>query len=100
MWCLDALRLRERAMRCLWIGLVLATLPGCGPQPGPLVSGTFEGGTLWKRPLDSGSNEGFTPEKGSRVEVYDQFIVITTPNGLSFVRPHGTYSDLVFRRTR
>ena len=77
---------------------LLALLPGCGS--GPLVSGTFEGGTLWKSPLNSSSNEGFSPEKGSRVEIYDQFIIVTTPNGRNYVRPHGFYSDLELKRTQ
>ncbi len=77
----------------------LALTAGCGPgRPKPLVSGTFEGGTLWKRPVEAASNEGFTPEKGSRVEVYDHFIVVTSPGGLTYIRAHGSYSDLVIKR--
>jgi hypothetical protein len=86
-------------MRSVAMGLaigLLATLSGCGPAP--LVTGTIESGTLWKRPVSAPENEGFSPEKGSKVEIYDQFIVVTTPNGLSHIRPHGSYSDLTFRK--
>jgi hypothetical protein len=81
----------------------LAPLSGCGQghrAAEPVVTGTIEGGTLWKKPAISPDNEGFSPEKGSRLEVYDQFIIVTTPNGLSHVRPHGSYSDLAFRKIR
>lgn len=65
----------------------------------PLFSGKLEGGTFWKNSLanDSG-NEGGGYAQGSRVEVYDQFVVVTTPNGLSFVHPHGFYSGLAIRK--
>jgi hypothetical protein len=64
----------------------------------PLFTGKLEGGTFWQKPLTSASNEGGEYEKGSRVEVYDQFVVITTSNGLSHVHPHGSYSGLAIKR--
>jgi hypothetical protein len=92
-------------MVCLLGLLVLAS--GCGsPRPeaspprGPLFAGQLEGGTFWKNPLTASSNEGGGHEQGSRVEVYDQFVVVTTPDGLSHVHPHGYYSGLVIKKDR
>jgi hypothetical protein len=81
---------------CL-VGL-LALASGCGSRHGPLVAGKLEGGTFWKSPLTATSNEGGDYAKGSRVEVYEQFIVVTTPDGLSHVHPHGYYSGLAIKR--
>jgi hypothetical protein len=89
-------------MVCL-LGLLVLT-SGCGsrqeasPPRGPLFAGKLEGGTFWKNPLTASSNEGGGHEQGSRVEVYDQFIVVTTPGGLSHVHPHGYYSGLVIKK--
>jgi hypothetical protein len=60
--------------------------------------GKLEGGTFWKNPLSAASNEGGEYQKGSRVEVYEQFIVVTTPDGVSHVHPHGHYSGLTFKK--
>jgi len=83
---------------------LFALAAGCGPRQeaagfrGPLFAGKLEGGSHWKNPVGSSSNEGGEIEKGSRVEVYDQFIVVTSPSGLSRVLPHGYYSGLVIRK--
>jgi hypothetical protein len=58
----------------------------------------LEGGTFWKRPLTAANNEGGEYAKGSRVEVYDQFVVVTTSDGRSHVHPHGSYSNLTITR--
>lgn len=85
--------------------LALVTIgPGCarrsdaGPARGPLFVGRAESGSYWKNPLYASSNEGGEIEKGSRVEVYDQLILVTSPSGLSRVLPHGYYSGLVLKR--
>jgi hypothetical protein len=80
----------------LVVSLLLAT--GCGSPRGPLAAGKLEGGTFWKNPLSASSNEGGNYAKGSRVGVYDQFVVVTTEDGLSHVHPHGYYSGLVFKK--
>ena len=64
----------------------------------PLLTGKLEGGSFWKQPLPAGNNEGGEYAKGSRVEVYDQFVVITAPDGLSHVHPHGFYSGLAIKK--
>jgi hypothetical protein len=65
----------------------------------PLLIGKLESGTFWKSSLTGvNSNEGHDDTKGSRVEVYDTFVVITTPDGLSHVHPHGYYSGLAIKR--
>ena len=85
------------------LGMLLLAA-GCGSHQaassprGPLFAGKLEGGTFWKHPLTASSNEGGGYEPGSRVEVYDQFVVITTSAGLSFVHPHGYYSGLVIKK--
>jgi hypothetical protein len=89
---------------CLALFLGLAS--GCGsrqegsPSRLPLFSGKLESGTFWKTSLQNSTanNEGGGYEKDSRVEVYDQFVVVTTPNGLSHIHPHGFYSDLVIKK--
>jgi hypothetical protein len=94
--------MRVASTFCVFWLFVLGT--GCGPRQeaatprGPLFSGKLEGGSHWKNPVGSSSNEGGEIEKGSRVEVYDQFIIVTAPSGLSRVLPHGYYSDLVIRK--
>ena len=87
---------------CLVLFLPLAS--GCGsrqegsPARGPLFAGKLEDGTFWQKPLTSASNEGGGYAKGSRVEVYDQFVVVTTSDGLSHVHPHGYYSGLMIKK--
>lgn len=86
-------------------GLVFAGCTGSSSRSGaprPVAAGTLERVTIWtqpvQRPGETGSNTGNSPPKGSRVEVYDEFILVTPPDGLTVVSPHGWYSDLVFRR--
>ena len=98
---------------CL-VGCVSVVL-GCGSRPPevgaardqpalpvksqPLLTGKLEGGTFWKSSLTAtGPNEGHDYAKGSRAEVYDQFVVVTTPDGLSHVHPHGHYSGLAIKK--
>ena len=82
--------------------LVLAS--GCSSRHeaslsrGLLFAGTLEGGMFWKNPLTAANNEGNGYAKGSRVEVFDQFVVVTTSDGLSHLHPHGYYSGLAIKR--
>ena len=79
----------------LWCALVILGLTaGCGCGSKALVVGTLEDGMFWEKPLTAASNSGGGYIKGSRVAVYDQFVVITTPDGVSHVHPHGFYSRL------
>jgi hypothetical protein len=93
-----------RVATALCLAGLIALVCGCGSRPeagqprGPLFAGRLEGGSYWKNPVGSSSNEGGQIEKGSRVEVYDQFIAVTSPGGLSRVLPHGYYSDLVIKK--
>jgi hypothetical protein len=83
---------------------LLVFASGCSFNPtthvtrGPLFAGKLEDGTFWKNPLTAASNEGGGYAKGSRVEVYDQFVVVTTSDGLSHLHPHGYYSGLAIKR--
>ena len=94
--------MRVTVAACLF-GLVAlcfgcSSRPDVSPARGPLFVGKAESGNYWKNPLTASSNEGGEIEKGSRVEVYDQFIVVTNPGGLSRVLPHGYYSGLVLKK--
>jgi hypothetical protein len=77
---------------------LLALISGCGQSHQPLVVGKLESGTFWKSPTSSTNNEGGGFEKGSRVEIYEHFIVITTSQGNTHVYPQGNYSELVIKR--
>ena len=88
--------------------LFLPAIVGCGgslapqPEPRPIASGTIEQLTVWnnpvQRPGETGSNTGHSPPKGSRVEIYDEFILVTPPKGPTILSPHGWYTDLFFNR--
>jgi hypothetical protein len=77
---------------------MLALIAGCGQSRGPIVVGKLESGIFWKSPTSATNNEGGGLEKGSRVEIYEQFIVITTSAGSTHVFPQGNYSGLVINR--
>ena len=93
---------------CLATILFPLAIAGCNgspaPQPvaRPIATGTIERLTVWsspvQRPGETGSNTGNSPPKGSRVEVYDEFILITPPEGPTILSPHGWYTDLSFTR--
>ena len=93
-----------RVAVALYTVALVGLASGCGSRQEPgqprglLVAGKLEGGTFWKNPLTAANNEGGGYASGSRVEVYDQFVVVTTQDGLSHVHPHGHYSGLVIRR--
>ena len=93
--------MRIAFMMCLLGMLALAS--GCGSggtssTRGPLFAGTLEAGSFWKYPLTASSNEGGEFEKGSRVEVYDEFIVVTPKDGTSRIHPHDYYSGLRIKK--
>lgn len=91
---------------CLAAILFLLAIAGCGgspapqPEPRPIAFGTIERLTVWsnpvQRPGETGSNAGLSPPKGSRIEVYDEFILITPAEGPTILSPHGWYTDLSF----
>jgi hypothetical protein len=92
-----------RVVTVLCVAMLLGAAAGCGSQGSgpartPLLTGKLEAGTFWKAPLTVAGNEGSDHPKGSRVEIYDQFLVVTTPEGLTFVHPHGTYSGLAIKK--
>ena len=78
--------------------VLLGLNSGCGSSRGPLFAGKLDHGTFWKNPLTAASNEGGDYDKDSRVEVYAQFVVVTTHDGLSHVHPHGYYSGLTIKK--
>jgi hypothetical protein len=72
---------------------------GGSSSPRPIVSGKYQRVTLHTTPNGGQSNEGFSPTggTGSRVDVYDKFIVVTDHYGVAHVSPHGWYSWLQFK---
>ena len=62
----------------------------------PILSGKLVGVEVWNRPPDKGSVLSINITQG-RVEVYDQFILITSPEGQQALYPHGWYGNLRFR---
>jgi hypothetical protein len=90
--------LRARAANAAAAAEQVAPQP---PLPGnarPLVSGEFVSGTLWEKPVGStGLNSGYSPAAGSRVDVYDNFIIVTDTVGVSEVSEHGSYTKLRFK---
>jgi len=93
-----------RVALTLYALVLLGLASGCSSRQeaksprGPLFSGKLEGGTFWKNALTGSNNEGGDYAKGSRVEVYDQFVVVTTADGLSHIHPNGYYSALAIKR--
>jgi hypothetical protein len=88
-----------------WAATASGSAPAAAAHPllpgdaKPLVSGSFVSGTIWEKPLTSspGSNSGYTPAAGSRVDVYDHFIVVTNAEGISDISQHGSYTNLRFK---
>jgi len=68
----------------------------------PLVSGEFLSGTIWEKPVihAPGTNNGYSPAAGSRVDVYDNFIVVTDAEGNAELSLHGSYTKLRFKPFR
>ncbi len=88
-------------MRMIMLGCALVVLgltAGCSCGSKALVVGTLEDGMFWERPLTAADNSGGGYSKGSRVQVYDQFVVVTTPDGVSHIHPHGLYTRLQLRQ--
>jgi hypothetical protein len=85
-----------------------ATTLGCDggtaakPTGRPVAAGTVERVSIWHKPVqrpgEMGENTGNPQPRGSRVEVYDQFILVTPPGGPTLLALHGWYTDLEFRR--
>ena len=64
-----------------------AFLSGCGQSP--VVSGTLLSGTVWAT-----ENSGYSPPKGTRVDVYDTFIVLHNADGTRAVAALNQVRDL------
>jgi hypothetical protein len=82
---------------------------GCGPRVVTLpatrhiiAGGTIERLTVWEKPViragELGQNIGHSTYGCNRVEVYDQFILVTPSGGPTILVPNGSYTDLAFRR--
>jgi hypothetical protein len=95
-------------LRCNFfiIGLLFLSFSlfaGCGRQSAsPLISGKAVSGTIWERPVaspgETGSNTGSPIAAGSRVEIYENFIIVTPPKGPCILSPHGWYTDLRYEK--
>ena len=80
--------------------VLLGLSGGCGCREEPVAVGKLKTGLFWKYSLacSSTSNEGDGYDAGSRVEIYREFVVIRTPDGISHFHPHGFYSHLSIER--
>jgi hypothetical protein len=97
--------MRQNHLPPLLVLCVAFLLAGCDEAPrsaAPVASGTLITGTLWEKPVaspgETGSNSGSSPAEGSRVEVYENFIIVTDPEGNATLSPHGWYTNLSFAR--
>jgi hypothetical protein len=68
----------------------------------PIAQGTLENVTVWNKPVQSpgetGSNSGSAYGPGGSVEIYDEFIIVTSESGSSVLSLHGWYTNLRFER--
>lgn len=88
---------------CIVAGLIVLYAAGkviaCAGQP-PIATGKLEMVTVWAKPVqrpgEMGSNSGETFSDG-KVAIYDQFIIITMPDGRKVLSLHGWYTNLRFR---
>jgi len=78
--------------------VALLGLIGCGSASGPLMSGKLVAGSFCTKPLTATSYELVSYAAGSRVEVYEGFVVVIASDGLSHVYPQSNVSGLVIRR--
>jgi hypothetical protein len=68
------------------------------------MSGKLVGVTLWDRPVaspgETGSNTGYnySTDDNCRVDIYQEFIIVTPPTKPSVVAPHGWYTNLRFEK--
>src|SRR6516162_4036344 len=70
--------------------MVIGLVSGCGSghipsrSGPPILTGKLHAGTFWKTSLlnSTTANEGGGYDQGRRVEVYDQFVVVTTSDGV------------------
>lgn len=73
------------------------------PALRPVMTGEQASGVplrLWRKAYgnDGGSNSAWNAPAGSRVEVYEAFIIVTTPDGVAGVSQHGHYTGLAIKR--
>jgi hypothetical protein len=102
-----------RYLLIMFFGLILA-VTGCNRPAAQAASGSSSSTsdqliasgelisvTLWKapvqRPGETGSNSGDSPPKGSRVQIYPNFILVTDPSGNTQLSLHGWYTELRFK---
>ena len=90
--------------------LAIMTAPfivGCSKEqarplaPAPVATGKLISVTVWEKPVqrpgEMGQNSGSSAPEGSHVDVYDQFIIVTMPNGEKTLSLHGWYTNLRFK---
>jgi hypothetical protein len=65
-------------------------------QATPILSGKLVGVDVWTSAPEKGSTGNARLTQG-RVEVYEHFMVITSPDGERSLYPHGWYANLRFR---
>lgn len=87
---------------CLSLCLFAGCIHHPPPRQIPIASGKAVGGTIWEKPVqrpgESGSNAGTPIVAGSRVDIYENFIIVTPAKGPSELSPHGWYTNLKFEK--
>ena len=63
----------------------------------PIKSGIIESGLVWKYPLNSGSNSGLPIKKGSKVDLYENIIIIYLDDGSKQIEQLSSVTKLVIR---
>ena len=64
----------------------------------PIQSGIVESGLVWENPRGSlESNSGFPIKKGSKVDIYDQVIIIHLEDGTKEVVERSQVTKLIIR---
>jgi hypothetical protein len=75
-----------------------ANMPTQSAPDQVIAGGELISVTLWEKPIGTlGMNGGTTPPKGSRVKVYEKFILVTYPDGITRQSLNGWYSGLQFK---
>jgi len=86
------------SLAALTIALVWGLGGALVSQSKPIASGTVVCGIICFKPVEFTPNESHVIPEGSRVEIYDDFIIVTSSQGVSEISPHGYYLALKFNK--
>jgi hypothetical protein len=80
--------------------MALILVAGCSPSERSLSRGELVSVDLLDGPYPQYSPHEYSTDKhtGGEVEIYENFIVVTSSEGVSVVAPHGWYKNLVYKK--